>query len=69
MIQPGKKWYESRTLWFNLASLLVLVASILTDATLVSDPAVLKYAAIAVAIGNVILRFFTSMPIDNTSAE
>jgi hypothetical protein len=62
----SKKWFESRTIWFNLATLLVLIASVLADPALVNDPMVLKWAAVAVAIGNVALRFVTSVAIEPT---
>ena len=60
----SKKWFESCTIWFNLATLLVMIAGVLTDPALINDPAVLKYAAIVVAVGNVVLRFLTSMAIE-----
>ena len=59
-----KPWYRSKTLWFNIVSLAVVVAGALADSGVVSDARVVAAAVALVTIGNAALRiFFTSQAI------
>jgi len=59
-----KPWYQSKTLWFNVVSLAVVIAGVLADPAIVSDARVVAAAAAFVTIGNAVLRIFlTSQPI------
>ena len=49
-----KKWYKSKTVWFNIVSGAVMVAS--EAARLGIDP---KVAGIVVVVGNIVLRLMT----------
>lgn len=63
-----KRWYQSRTLWFNIATGMVgLGTELLAVVELVPDDwqSLLRAALIIVtALGNAILRFLTSQPIE-----
>lgn len=64
-----KNWWESWTLWFNVASLIVAIAGVFTDPALASDPRIVSVATAVVTVGNVILRVLrTSQPIAGTPA-
>jgi hypothetical protein len=52
-----KSIFESKTIWFNLAA---MVAQFIPAITALIPP---KYSAIAVGVGNLILRFLTKTPI------
>ena len=57
-----KSWYLSKTLWFNILALLVMVASSFGyTGELPADWAV--FAPMLVVVINLILRFFTKQPI------
>lgn len=64
----AKPWWQSRTLWWNIVSLTVVIGGTLADPTLVADPRVVAGATIVVTVGNAILRFLTSQPIAGTDA-
>ena len=49
-----KKWYKSKTVWFNIVSGAVMAAS--EAARLGIDP---KVAGIVVVVGNIVLRLMT----------
>lgn len=60
-----KKWYQSKTMWFNLIMLVLSVVTMVDDSLLSAigiDPAekarLLGYVAVITAIGNKILRLF-----------
>lgn len=55
-----KKWYESRTLWFNLVGLLVVVLEYFSQVNWF-DPQLL---ATLLGLGNAVLRFRTSEKLD-----
>ena len=60
----AKKWYKSKTLWFNGLTLLVVVASGLGFASFQPDPEVQAIGAGVVALINLVLRVvFTSQPV------
>jgi hypothetical protein len=62
-----KKWYKSKTVWFNAVSGLFLLLDQLIPAMgyLLSPLALQIYTGIVTA-GNVILRYFTKDPIKKT---
>ncbi len=65
----GKKWYQSKTLWFNALSGAITVVGTFANSALASDPKVQAGAALFITIGNAILRFMTDKPIVNTPAQ
>lgn len=65
----AKPWYTSRTLWFNVVSLIVAVAGVLLDPKLALDPGIVTGATLAITIGNMVLRVLTSQPIGGTPAD
>lgn len=50
-----------RTLIFNAAAVVVVVGTALTGT--IDDPGILQVIAVAVAVGNALLRFSTSTPV------
>jgi hypothetical protein len=63
-MNDGKKWYRSKTLWFNGLTLLVIVASGFGFAGFSPDPEVQAIGAGLVAVVNLALRAFaTGQPI------
>jgi hypothetical protein len=64
METQSKKWYASKTLWFNLLTLAVVVASGMGFAGFEPDPEVQVIGAGLVALINLVLRLvFTSQPV------
>jgi hypothetical protein len=66
---PAKPWYTSRTVWFNVISLMVAAAGLLLDPSLALDQRVVAVATGVVTIGNMALRMLTSRPIAGTPAD
>ena len=64
----SKPIYLSKVFWFNILTALAAIAAI-PEITTILDPAWLKYIVALNAIGNVILRVFTSTPIGPTPAK
>ena len=58
-----KKFYESKTFWFNALYLLVAVASYLGFGEFSASPDVVELAAVVVAVINIVLRYATKEPI------
>jgi len=56
----GKRWYESKTLWFNILAVVVLVANQFGFASFELDA---EIATGIVAVINMLLRFVTRLPI------
>lgn len=54
-----KKWYKSRTLWFNLVTLLLGVTEVVTGVYAIPG----DYLLLVNGVGNVLLRFLTTEPI------
>jgi hypothetical protein len=53
-----KKWYQSKTLWFNALSLVALVLQGIIEGKLV--PAGLAWEALGIVVINAILRMLTN---------
>jgi len=54
----------SKTLWFNILALIVLVLDPFGFKDFVGDPHLAEYATMIVTLINLILRFVTSKPVD-----
>lgn len=54
-----KNWYRSKTLWFNILSVLILVIQYCGDVHIIK----LELQALLMAIINIILRAITNKPI------
>jgi len=54
-------WY-SKTFWFNVITLIVMIAGVLADPA-TYGPEIAKWAAFILPVGNVILRWMTSEPV------
>ena len=62
-----KKWYLSKTLWFNIIGLVVAAAGEFTNAF--PSGQVAKIAGFVLTIGNIILRLLSHTAIENPMAE
>lgn len=56
-----KKWYQSKTVWFNILGLVIAIAGELSSMFPAGNVA--KIAGIVITIGNVLLRFVTTTTI------
>lgn len=63
----GKNFLKSKTLWFNVLALLVLVAEGFGYTDFVADPQMAEYAAAIITLINVGLRLITKEPVKLTS--
>ena len=61
-----KKWYLSKTLWFNIIGFIVAAAGELVQSFPTGEVA--KIAGFVLTIGNIILRLITNVPIQLSSA-
>lgn len=59
----GKEFWKSKTFWFNVLSLLVLVAGAFGFNEFEASPEVGQIALVIVTIVNLVLRFVTKEPI------
>ena len=57
-----KPWYMSRTMWFNLLNVGLMIAS-LTEIINIIPVEWVDYWLAAVAVGNILLRMDTSRPL------
>jgi hypothetical protein len=62
-VNGSKKFYLSKTLWFNVLALVVMVANGFGYADFRADPHMAEYAFVVVTLLNVGLRFVTSQGI------
>lgn len=51
-----KKWFESKTFWFNDVTHIVVIASAILDQKLLTDPTAVIGFSLVITIGNAILR-------------
>lgn len=58
----SKKWYQSKTVWFNVFSILAQIIAFLTGS--ITNPNILAYLMVAQSIVNLILRKVTVQPIN-----
>lgn len=63
-----KVWWKSKTLWFNIITVLVGVIGEVTD-VFTLNAQVSKIFAGILAVGNFILRFLTETPVTTTSTK
>jgi len=54
-----KKWWQSKTVWFNVGSALVLIGNEIAGKLIPTE-----YATTVVLVGNVILRFVTTQAVE-----
>jgi hypothetical protein len=62
-VAESKKWWQSRTVWVNLISLLLVIVAELSKAEYGLPAQVLQIIAILGPILNIILRSLTNQPI------
>jgi hypothetical protein len=67
---PSKPWWQSKTLWFNILSIVgVALAAVLQSAGDLHIPASwIAVLTVVVAVVNMVLRLVTSQPISGTPA-
>lgn len=58
----AKPIWLSRTFWFNVITLIVMIAGALSDPA-TYGPEIAKGAAFILPVGNVILRWMTNQPV------
>lgn len=58
-----KKWYESKTIWFNVLALVVIIANAFGFVGFAPTEDVTELAGTAVVVINLILRFITNQGI------
>lgn len=59
-----KKWYESKTLWVNAITFLVMALGA-PELQALLGPGTVQVLAAIIAIANIGLRFLTNSPIEN----
>ncbi len=64
-----KEFWKSKTFWFNVLSLVVLIANGFGFVNFANDPRLAEYAAAIITIVNVILRLVTSQPLSLTRVK
>lgn len=65
----SKKWYTSKTVWFNILSGVVAICGVLAAPDAGISP---KYASIfttVVMVANIFLRLISGQPIENSPAD
>jgi hypothetical protein len=60
----AKKFYTSKTFWFNVLALLTVVATSFGFGEFAPDEQVFEYGAVVVTLVNVVLRFLTKGPVE-----
>lgn len=59
----AKKWYLSKTIWFNILSGIVGILTALTNPNVGLSSQFLGILAIAIAVANILLRAITTQPV------
>lgn len=62
-----KKWYRSKTVWFNVLTAGAALGTAVVSQNIVTNPVALKVVLLGVAIVNITLRFVTYKGIDTGS--
>ena len=62
-MEDTKKWWSSKTLWFNAITGGLTIAGALQSSALASDPKVQAAVALFITVGNAILRVITTQPV------
>ena len=62
---PAKPWWESKTVWVNVLSVLVLALNS-TDVISIFPPSWTPRLAGLLALANIVLRFVSSQPVTLT---
>lgn len=55
----GKKWFLSKTLWFNIITIALGVVDVVSGVYVINP----EYIALVNGVGNVLLRMVTSEPV------
>lgn len=63
-----KKWFASKTIWFNIATAAFGVLALVGNSGLFG-PTVVKLILLVVAVGNFVLRFVTNKGIGSTASS
>jgi hypothetical protein len=63
MLEENKKFYESKTFWFNLLTILIALAGLFGFADFKPDENTLEFLALLLGGVNLALRFWTNKPI------
>jgi len=63
MMGDAKSILLSKTFWFNVLALLMIVGEAFGFAEFSRDPAVDQYALIIITLANIALRMFTKQPV------
>ena len=58
-----KDFWKSKTFWFNVLALVVMISGAFGFADFQADPQTAEYAAVAITLINVLLRFATKQGI------
>jgi len=59
----AKSFLRSKTFWFNVLALVMLVATGFGYGEFQADPAITQYGAVVITVINLILRFATRQPV------
>lgn len=59
----GKEFYKSKTFWFNVLALVVMLASAFGFAEFESSAELQQYGVVIITLVNVLLRFVTREPL------
>lgn len=60
----SKRWWQSKTVWINVLTLVVSVGDLLLGSPLVSGTSAADYIVSMVAAANLALRFVTVLPLE-----
>ena len=58
-----KKWYESKTIWFSVLTVLIAVASLFGFADFQPSEELLQFITLLVGVINFVLRLATKEPV------
>ncbi len=64
-----KEFWKSKTFWFNVLALVVLIAQGFGFAGFTPDAKMADYAAMVITAINIVLRFVTAQPVGLTAKK